>query len=96
MLGVLSNSALDGINKSLGLAQALAKEGLEFLLADRDVSLVLYFTLVLLPLEQGGILQDNSRKRNSVQARSTGGGKVIFALLEEIVTLQVSFTLIHV
>ena len=55
MLGVLLNSAPDDVNKSLGLAQALAKEDLESFLADRDVSLVLYLMLVLLPLEQGGI-----------------------------------------
>ena len=55
MLEVLSNNALDGVNESLGFAQVLAKEGLTSLPADRDVSLVLYFTLVLLPAEQGGI-----------------------------------------
>ena len=55
MLGVLLDSAPDGINKSLGLAQALVKEGFESFSADRNISLVLYLTLVLLPLEQGGI-----------------------------------------
>ena len=55
MLGVLLDSAPDGVNKNLGLTQALVKEGLELLLANRDVSLVLYLTLVLLPLERGDI-----------------------------------------
>ena len=96
MLGVLPNSAPDGVDKSLALAQALAKEGLESFPADKTVSLVLYFTLVLLPSEQGGILQQGSRKQNSVWAHGTGNGEGIFALLEEIVPLQVSFTLINV
>ena len=87
MLGVISNSALDGFDKNLGFAQALAKESLETLLANKDVSLVLYLMLVLLPAKQGGIIEKGSRKRNSVWAYSTGSGKVIFALLEEIVTL---------
>ena len=87
MLGVLLDGAPDGVDESLGFAQALAKEGLESLPADRGVSLVLYLALVLLPAEQGGILQEGSRKRNSVRARGNGGSKVIFALLEEIVTL---------
>ena len=52
--------------------------------------------LVLLPAEQGGIFQEGSCKRNLVWAFSTRGGKVIFALLEEIVTLQVSFIPINV
>ena len=96
MLGVFPDSAPDGVNKSLGLAQALAKEGLKSLPADRDFSLVLYLTLVLLPSEQGGIFKEGSRKRKSVWARGTGSGKVIFALLKEIVILRVSFTLINV
>ena len=87
MLRVFPDSVPDGVDKSLGLAQALAKESLESLPADRDVSLVLYLTLVLLPLEQSGILQEGSCKQNSVWARDTGGGKVIFILLEETVTL---------
>ena len=96
MLGVLFNSAPDGIDKSLGLAQALAKEGLESLPVNKDASLVLYLTLVLLLSEQGGILQKGSHKRNSGWACGIGGGKVIFALLEEIITLQVGFTSINV
>ena len=74
----------------------MAKEGLEFLPADRDVSLVLYLILVLLPAEEGGVVQESSRKRNSVQARGTGSSKVIFALLEEIIAFQVRFTPINV
>ena len=66
MLGALPDGVSDGIDESLGFPQALAKEGLEFLLADRGVSLVLYITLVLLPAEQGGVLQEGSGKRNLV------------------------------
>ena len=66
MLGVLFYSAPDGINKSLGFAQALAKESLELFSAHRDVSLVLYLTRVLLSLEQSGIFQEASRKQNLV------------------------------
>ena len=91
MLGILPDSTPDGINKSLGFGQALAKESFEYLPADKGVSLILYITLVLLLAEQGGIFQEGSRKRNLVWARVTSSGKVIFALLEEIITFQVSF-----
>ena len=87
MLGVLPDSTPDGVGKRPKFAQALAKKGFESPLADKNVSLVLYFTLVLLPAEQGGIFQEVSHKRNLVWARSTGGGKLIFALLEKIVSL---------
>ena len=96
MLGVFPDSTPDGVDESLGFAQALAKEDFESPPADRNVSLVLYFTLVLLSAEQGNILQEGSRKWNSVQAHGNGGGKVIFALLEEIITLHVSFIPINV
>ena len=56
MLGVLPDGIPDGVDKSLGFAQALAKEGLESLPADKSVSLVLYLTLVLLPAEESGVL----------------------------------------
>ena len=52
MLRVLFDSTPDGIDKSLGFAQALAKEGLELFLANRDVSLILYLMLVLMLAEQ--------------------------------------------
>ena len=55
MLENLPNSAPDGVDKSLGFAQALTKESLESLPDDRNVSLVLYLRLVLPPAEQGGI-----------------------------------------
>ena len=96
MLGIISDSALDGVNKNLGFAQALTKKGFKSFPANRNVSLVFYLTRVLLPAEQGGIFQKSSCKRNSIWACDTGGGKVIFALLEEIVILQVSFILINV
>ena len=96
MLEILLNSALNGVDKYRELAQALAKESFESVPADKNVSLILYLTLVLLPSEQGNILQKDSGKQNSVWARGTGGGKVIIALLEEIVTLQVSFILINI
>ena len=56
MLGVFPNSALDGIKENLVFPQALTKENLESFLADRDVSLVFYPILVLLPAKQCGIL----------------------------------------
>ena len=56
MLGVLPDDTPDVVNKNLGFAQTLAKEGLESFPADGNVSLILYRTLVLLPAEQGGVL----------------------------------------
>ena len=87
MLGVLPDSISDNVNKSLGFARALATKGLKSLPADRNSSLVLYLILVLLLAEHGGDFEEDSHIRNSVWACGTGGGKVIFAQLDEIVTL---------
>ena len=90
MLGVLFNGNPESVDESIGFAQALMKEGLKSLPADKDISLGFYLILMLLPAEQGGILQENSYKQNLVLAYGTGGGKVILALPEEILTPQVS------
>ena len=55
MLEVFLNSAPDGINKSLGFARTLMKKSLKSLSVDKNISLVFYLLLVLLPAEQGGI-----------------------------------------
>ena len=66
MLGVFHGGTPDDVDESPGFAQALPKEGFESFPADKGVSLVFYLTLVLLPAEQGGVLQEDSCKRNSV------------------------------
>ena len=55
MLEVIPDSALDDVNKRLGFAQALTKKSFESLPADRNISLIFYLTLVLLPAEQDDI-----------------------------------------
>ena len=55
MLRVILVSFPDSADKSLRFAQALAKESLQSHQADRDIGLFLYLTVVLLPVEQGGI-----------------------------------------
>ena len=92
MLGVLLNSAPDNVNKSLRFTQALTKESLESLPGNRNVNLVLYLMLMFLSAEQDGIFQEGSCKWNSVWTRGIGGGKVIFALLKEIVILHIRYT----
>ena len=96
MLGVFSNSALDGINKDLRLTQALTKEDLEFFSGDRDVSLILYLPLMLLPVKQDGILEESGGKLHLILTLGPGGGKMVLTLLEEVIALQISFTPIHV
>ena len=61
-MGIFPDTALDGVDKSLGFAQALAKKSFESFSADKNVSLVFYLTLVLLSAEQNSIFQKNSRK----------------------------------
>ena len=92
MLEVFSNDVLDVVNKNLRFAQTLTQEGLEFLPGDKNVSFVFYLMLVLLPVEQDDIFHENGRKRNLIWPCSTSGGKVILALLEEIIIFHVGLT----
>ena len=62
MLAFFSNSAPDGVNENLELTLTLVKKGLEFLLGDKNVSLILYLLLVLLPAKHGGIVEKNGGK----------------------------------
>ena len=57
MLKVLSDSVLNGVDKSLGFAWALAKEILESFSTHKDVSLVFYLILVLLPTDQNSFFK---------------------------------------
>lgn len=95
-MGVFLNNIPNGINKSLRFAWTLMKKSHKSFSADKNVSLVFYFTLVLLLAKQSGIFQESGSKQNPIWACSIGGGKVIFALLEKNVTLQMGFTLINV
>ena len=51
MLTLFPNSAPDGVNKVFGFAYILTKKGIKFFPVDKNISVVLYFTLVLLPIE---------------------------------------------
>ena len=72
------------------------KECREFLLGDRDVRLILYLLIVLLPAKQGGILEEGGGKWDPILTLSPGNRKMVLILLEEIIALQISFTLIYV
>ena len=62
MLGVLSKSVPDSVDKSLRLTQALAKEGLKFFEGNGDVNLIFHLPLVLLLAKLGGIFEKNGGK----------------------------------
>ena len=93
---VLSNNASDGINKSLELTQALAKKDLKFFLDNGDVDLIFNFPRILLLAKQGNILKEFGGKWHPVLTLGLGDSKMVLTLLEEVITLQVSFTPIYV
>ena len=96
MLGVFSNNAPDGVDKSLGLTQVLTKEGFKFFASDGNVCFIPHFPLVLLPAKQGNIFEENCGKWYTISTLGPNGGKMVLTLLEEIIALQVSFTPIYI
>ena len=96
MLEVFSDSILNGVDKGLGLTQASVKEVFKFFPSDRNVSLIFYLPLVLLPAKQGGIFEKGSAKWYPILIFGPGRGKIVLTLLEEVIALQVSFIPIYI
>ena len=87
MLVVFPNSALDSVDKGLRLIRALIKEDLEFFPGDEDVDLIPYLPLVLLPVKQGNILEEDGGKWHPILTLCSGGGKMVLTLLKEVIVL---------
>ena len=74
----------------------MTKEGLESFSDNKNVSLIFYLTLVMLPAKQDNIFQKDNYKQNSVWPYGTSNGKIIFALSEDIITFHVSLILVNI
>ena len=96
MLGVFLDSNPDSFDKNIRLTQVLAKESLKFFPNDEDVSFILHLPLMLLPVKQDGIFEENSGKWYPILTFSPSGGKMFLTLLEKVIALQVSFIPIYV
>ena len=96
MLEVLPNSTLDGVNKNLGLTQALAKKSFKFFPSDKEIGLIFYLPLLLLHKKQGNILEKNGGKWHPILTLGPTIGKMVLTFLEEVIALQVSFTPVYV
>ena len=93
---IFPNSAPDDIDKGLGLIQALAKKGFEFLLDDKNVGFILHFPLVLLLAKQGGIFKEGDGKWHLILTFGLSDGKMVLILQKKVIVLQVSFSPIYV
>ena len=87
MLQIVLNCAPDGVYKGLRLTQTLAKESLKFFLSDKNINLIFYLLLVLLPAKQSNILKKGSGIKHPILILSPGSDKMVFTLLEEIIAL---------
>ena len=96
MLETFLNGALNSVDKELGLIQALVKEGFKFSTSDGDVGFILHLLLVLLPANQSNIFERNDGKWHLILTFGPGGSKTVLTLLEEVIALQVSFTVIYI
>ena len=72
----------------------LIKKGLKLLPSDRDVNFIIYVSLILLPLEQGSFPKKSDGKEYPVVFFGRGGGKRVFVLLTEVITLHISLIVV--
>ena len=96
ILRVTLDSTLDSVDKGLRLTQALAKEGFEFILSNKNIFLIFQLLLILLVAKQGNILGKDGGKWYPILTLSPSRGKMFLILLKEVITPQVSFILIYV
>ena len=96
ILIVFQNSVSNTVSKGLEFAQTSIKKGFELLLRDKKIRLIFYLPLVFLLVNQGYILKKSDCKRYSVVTISTNSCKIVLALLEKVITLQVGLSAIHV
>ena len=96
MLTVLPNNAPNSINKYLRFAQILTKEGFKYFPGDEDISFILYLPLVLQAAKQGRIFRESGCKGYLILTFDTRVCKMVLALLEKVITLQVGLTTVYI
>ena len=96
MLEILLNNTPNNVNKGNKLIQALIKKGFELFPSDGNIGFILHLLLMLLPAKQDGIFEETGCKWHTILTFGPNNGKIVFTLLEKVITLQVSFILIYV
>lgn len=72
------------------------KKSLKFIPYNGDQDFGLKFPFLLLPLEQSLIFEESDGKRNMVITSNIGRSKMVFALLDEIITVYVGLIFVHI
>ena len=96
MLGIPLDFSPVGIHKDLGVTQALMEERLELVPRDWDRNLCIISPLILLPAKADPVLEEGRGKENLDRLRGSGGSKVVFTLLTEVVTVYVGLSVVYV
>ena len=94
VLEISLNPAPDGIHERPGVPETLSEECLE--LNPRQGSHCLASKLVLVPTKADSITKEQSCKRGTVKASGTGGSKMVFTLLTEVVAFYVRLSIIEI
>lgn len=89
ILIVSFDEVLNIIKEGLVFTQALTQESLEFFSGNRDIGLVFYHILILLLSKQDYLFENDGSKWYFILVYGSGGGKIVFILLEKDVSLQV-------
>ena len=74
----------------------MTKKGFELFSSDRNCAFGFMLLLVLLPTKVDAVTQKRYCKGNAIGLFGSGGGKVILALLAEIIAFHVELTIIDV
>lgn len=78
------------------LIQDLIQKSLEFFLNNKNINLIFYFMSILLLLELVYFFEKSDHKWPFILVSSSGGYKVVFVLLEKVITILVGFTPVYI
>lgn len=74
----------------------MAEKRLELVLCNQDRAVCILFLLVLLLVETNLIPKKRRDKKNLVSFPNFSGGKVVFILLTEVITLYIELSVVHI
>ena len=92
----LSDLILNGVHHSWRLSKTVVVKDLKFFLFDESSNYALDFSLMLLPMIQGLILQKCCYKEDPILISSCNYYKILFTILTKVIVLHIEVILIGV
>lgn len=85
-MSILSDIVSNAVYKGGKISQTPVKKSYKLYSDNKRIGLCRYLSFILLPAEQGNIFQKRGRKQYPIFSLGNGSRKIIFPLLNEVIT----------